>query len=148
MSEEPRPHGDELLVGATDDDWAWRRRLRSNPRTRALYRVLVALVGLVILSVGLLLVPAPGPGWVIVFVGLAVLASEFEWAQRLLHFARRTVEAWTDWVKARSLWVKGVLSLATLAFLLALAYGYLAWQGPPGVLPDAWEQWLRATLSL
>jgi uncharacterized protein (TIGR02611 family) len=30
----------------------------------------------------------PGPGWAAIFVGLAVLATEFHWARRLLHRAR------------------------------------------------------------
>ena len=35
-------------------------------------------------SSGSILVPLPGPGWLIVFAGLAILATEYVWAQRLL----------------------------------------------------------------
>jgi uncharacterized protein (TIGR02611 family) len=34
------------------------------------------------------LIPYPGPGWLVVFAGLALLATEFERAQRVLTFAR------------------------------------------------------------
>jgi uncharacterized protein (TIGR02611 family) len=37
------------------------------------------------------LVPLPGPGWLIVFAGLAILATEYVWAQRLLNYAKTKV---------------------------------------------------------
>ncbi|HSX28294.1 MAG TPA: TIGR02611 family protein [Candidatus Saccharimonadales bacterium] len=40
-------------------------------------------VGGLIVIVGIILIPLPGPGWAIVFVGLAILATEFELAMRL-----------------------------------------------------------------
>ncbi len=46
---------------------------------------------------GLALVPLPGPGWAVVFVGLGMLALEFEWAEklmvRMLNWVHRTTEA-------------------------------------------------------
>ena len=131
-----------------DDDWAWRRRIRANPHAHRIYRLVVALVGAAITIGGLVLVPAPGPGWLIVFLGLAVLASEFAWAQRLLHHARRRLDAWTDWLKLQPWWVKVAVSLVTCAFVLAVLYAYLLWQGPPGLLPDSWERWLESTLGV
>lgn len=148
MTEHPTREDQDVPAQTEESDWEWRRRIRSNPHAHRIYRVVVALIGLVITVGGLILVPAPGPGWLIVLLGLAVLASEFAWAQRLLHFARRQLDAWTDWLKAQPWWVKVLVSLATLALLLGLAYGYLRWQGPPGLLPDSWEQWLSSTLSL
>ena len=41
------------------------------------------LIGAVLLVVGGILCVIPGPGIPVVFVGLTVLASEFEWARRL-----------------------------------------------------------------
>ncbi len=46
-------------------------------------KVAVAIVGVVVILVGIPLIPLFGPGWLIVFSGLAILASEFEWAGRL-----------------------------------------------------------------
>lgn len=43
----------------------------------------VAVAGVVVILVGIPLIPLFGPGWLIVFTGLAILASEFEWAGRL-----------------------------------------------------------------
>lgn len=54
----------------------------------AVWRGVVLLVGLLIVGIGILLLPLPGPGWVIIFLGLGVLAAEFPWARRLLTRAR------------------------------------------------------------
>jgi uncharacterized protein (TIGR02611 family) len=43
-------------------------------------------VGIVI--AGIVLLPLPGPGWAIIFLGLAVLATEYAWAHRLLTVTR------------------------------------------------------------
>ena len=80
------------------------RRLRAaarrHPVAAAAYRVAVAVVGTVVVLVGLVLVPLPGPGWPVVFVGLAVLGTEFSWAGRLSAGARRRVEAVAGRVRA------------------------------------------------
>ena len=43
----------------------------------------VAIVGVVVILIGIPLIPLIGPGWLIVFTGLAILGSEFPWAGRL-----------------------------------------------------------------
>lgn len=55
----------------------------------ALRRIAVAVTGTAIVLVGLVLVPLPGPGWAIVFSGVALLGTEFTWAARLLHAVLR-----------------------------------------------------------
>jgi len=127
---------------ADDDDWAWRRRIRSNPTSNRIYRIVVGAVGLLIVVGGLALVPLPGPGWVIVFVGLAVWASEFEWAQRLLHFARERLRMWSEWLKPRPWWVKGLVGLGTAVLVGAVFYLLFLVSGVPGLVPDQAEAWL------
>lgn len=59
-------------------------------RSRALHltwRVVILLAGAAVVAGGVLLLALPGPGWLVIFAGLALLASEFPWAQRLLHWA-------------------------------------------------------------
>jgi uncharacterized protein (TIGR02611 family) len=64
---------------------------------------------------GLVLVPLPGPGWLIVFAGLAVLATEFAWAARTLRFARGTLASWSQWLLRQSWSVRILVSAVTLA---------------------------------
>lgn len=54
-------------------------------------RMAVSVAGFTVVIAGLVLVPLPGPGWLIVFAGLAILATEYVWAQRLLRFAKDKV---------------------------------------------------------
>jgi uncharacterized protein (TIGR02611 family) len=124
-----------VTIDAHEDTWAWRRRIRSNPRSLAVYRVVVGVVGAAVTIVGIIAVPAPGPGWLIVFLGLTILASEFEFAQRLLHFARRHVTRWNDWVMGQAIWVRALAVLVTLTFVWAMMWAYLAWQGIPEWVP-------------
>ncbi|HET7474504.1 MAG TPA: TIGR02611 family protein [Dermatophilaceae bacterium] len=137
-----------IFLDAQDDDWAWRRRLRANPVTRHAYRVAVAVVGLAIVVLGLVLVPAPGPGWLIVFAGIAVWATEFEWAQNLLRFARRTLHRWTEWMKAQPVWVRVLVGLATLLAVLAVFWLLFKLAGVPGFFPDGVEGWLKDSAGL
>lgn len=127
---------DKVLVDAPDDRWAWRARIKRNPTTRRLYRALVGLVGLALLVLGILAIPLPGPGWALVFVALAVLASEFEPADRLLRFARRQVSRWTTWLGQQPVGVRVVFGLGTLALVLAIFWAYFALAGVPGWIPD------------
>ena len=145
--EEEQEH--HLLREADDqDDWEWRRRIRASARWRPIYQGAVFVVGLVMVLGGLALVPLPGPGWLIVILGIAVWASEFEPASRLLEFVKDKVRAWEQWVKVQPWWMKGLVVLAT-AFFVACALWLTMWlTGVPGLLPDAWESWLHANAGL
>ncbi len=134
--QEPVDYSDpNPTLDADEDRWAWRARLRRHPVTHIAWRIGVGLVGGVVTVVGLIMVPAPGPGWLVVFAGLLILSSEFEFAQRLLDFAREHVRRWNTWVMAQPLWVRGVVALGTLAVVWLLIWAYLVWQGVPALLP-------------
>jgi hypothetical protein len=51
-------------------------------------RIIVAVVGGTVLAVGLALVVLPGPAFLVIPAGLAILAMEFAWAKRWLRKAR------------------------------------------------------------
>jgi uncharacterized protein (TIGR02611 family) len=59
-------------------------RIRSNPSSHLALKIGVGILGAIVVAVGIVLIPFPGPGWAIVIHGLAVLALEFAWAQHLL----------------------------------------------------------------
>ena len=92
----------EVFLDSEDDDWAWRRRIRSTPTAARVYRVGVFVLGLVVVVVGILLIPFPGPGWLIVIGGLAIWSTEFERAQRVLEFVKRHGRAWEAWIKRQN----------------------------------------------
>lgn len=86
-----------------------------------MWRIAVTVLGVAVIAGGIVLLPLPGPGWLIIFAGLGLLATEYEWAARLLRFARAKVSAWTQWVATRSRPVQVLIALAGLAVLAAVA---------------------------
>ena len=48
------------------------------------WRIGVAVLGGTITVLGAIFLITPGPGWLIIFAGLGILASEFAWADRAL----------------------------------------------------------------
>jgi uncharacterized protein (TIGR02611 family) len=81
----------------------------------------VGFIGTVVLLVGVVAIPYPGPGWLIVFTGLAILATEFHWARRVLTYARARYDAWTAWLRRQPRLVRlGVLALTGLVVVTTI----------------------------
>ena len=55
-------------------------------------RVLVGIAGGIVLLAGIAMIVLPGPAFVVIPVGLAILASEFEWARRWAEKTRQFVK--------------------------------------------------------
>jgi uncharacterized protein (TIGR02611 family) len=79
----------EEVVVRWHDHWAfvpfkvvWRFIRRSGKR------IAVTVVGFAVLLAGVAMLVLPGPGWAAIFLGLAILATEYVWAQRLLKMAK------------------------------------------------------------
>lgn len=96
------------IADAEREDRPIRRMLRTarawvarHPRVEIAYRVGVAVVGTIMALGGLVLVPLPGPGWLIVFLGLAVLGTEFHWARRLSGWVKRMLDRFWQWWRQR-----------------------------------------------
>ncbi|MBO1900495.1 TIGR02611 family protein [Leucobacter weissii] len=79
----------------------WRVAIQKRPWLDRVYRVLLTAVGALIVVIGLILVPLPGPGWLIVFIGLTVLGSEYHWARRLTSWLRMQLARFWTWWRAR-----------------------------------------------
>ncbi|MEO6826077.1 MAG: PGPGW domain-containing protein [Microbacteriaceae bacterium] len=77
---------------------AWVER---HPKVRLGYRLFVGLFGGLIIMLGLILVPLPGPGWLIVFVGLGILGTEFPSARRVSDALKRVLMAFWSWLQHR-----------------------------------------------
>ena len=65
-----------------------RKLLRLENASPFVRRMTVGIIGGTILLIGLALLVLPGPAFVVIPVGLAILATEFVWAQRWLLKAR------------------------------------------------------------
>lgn len=98
--------------------------VQRNSVLHSVWRVGIFVVGLAVVAGGVVLLPLPGPGWVVIFGGMAVWGTEFVWAQKVLRWTRRKV---TDFAKAAAdPRVRRRNALITVAVLLALA-GLAVW---------------------
>lgn len=107
-----------------------RAQVRALPGGAWTVRIVVTTAGVAVIALGIVLLPLPGPGWLIIFSGLGILATEYAWAARLLQRARRYVNAWTRWALRQSLPVRGLIGLAGLLFVGAVIV--LSWWLLPG----------------
>jgi uncharacterized protein (TIGR02611 family) len=110
---------------------ALRARVRALPGGRLAWRIGVTIAGVAVIVIGIILLPLPGPGWLIIFAGLGILATEYEWAARLLSWARAHVRRWTQWIAAKPLWVRVILGVVT--FIVVAAIVVAAW-----IVPRRW----------
>lgn len=112
------------------------RRHQENRSGRLDLQTLLSIGGGILVVVGgLVAVPGPGPGWVIVFLGLGLIAGEFRPVARFMDRAevklrallRRVAGAWTGSSTA----AKVLACLAILLFIAAAGYGtyYLLFLG-------------------
>jgi uncharacterized protein (TIGR02611 family) len=97
-------------------------RIRATPTGRHALKIGIGVLGGLVVAIGIVLIPFPGPGWAIVIVGLAIWAIEFPWARRLLTFTKRHVQSWTHWIGRQSWPVRLLVGLAGLIFVSAVVW--------------------------
>lgn len=91
--------------------WLHKHWKRTPTRVR---KPFIFLLGFAVVGAGIILLPLPGPGWVIIFFGFAILASEFEFAERirdkLVHILKELIEyskqVWKKFVRGLKKWLK------------------------------------------
>lgn len=91
----------------------------------------IAIVGFIVVFAGLVMVPYPGPGWLVVFAGLAILATEFSFAHNILKFGKEKYQIWQDWVSGQGILAQIIIWTLTgiiiiLTIWLLNGYGVLA----------------------
>jgi uncharacterized protein (TIGR02611 family) len=81
-------HGAEHSIGSH----SWMKRLSSIwnvENIKVVRRVIVSVIGATVLLIGVALLVLPGPAFIVIPIGLAILATEYAWARRWLKKARR-----------------------------------------------------------
>ncbi|WP_053849362.1 TIGR02611 family protein [Streptomyces sp. NRRL B-24085] len=85
----------EKSDGAAQDGQALGSRAPEFIKSRRLlhlsWQVLIFVIGLAVVVAGIIMLPLPGPGWVVIFGGMAIWATEFVWAQLVLRWTKRKV---------------------------------------------------------
>ena len=89
---------------------------REPTRQKAWHSSIVRLVrmglGICVIGLGFILMPLPGPGWLVVAVGLAILARDVAWADRLLRKVRERLPSDAEGKLPRSTIVTMILLAA------------------------------------
>jgi uncharacterized protein (TIGR02611 family) len=106
-----------------------RRRERHIQRSTA-YRVLFVIAAFAIFIGGLALIPLPGPGWAIVFIGLGMLALEFKWAESLMEKILDRLEAAKRTAADASPLQRALGIAATVLGIAAFAVAAILWDIP------------------
>ncbi len=72
-----------------------------HPRLRLAYLVGIAVLGVAVILAGIVMLVIPGPGWLTIFLGLAILGTEFHWARRLTGWTKERFRQVIEWWNAR-----------------------------------------------
>ena len=64
-------------------------RIWNTENIKVVRRVIISVVGATVLLIGVALLFLPGPAFIVIPIGLAILASEYAWARRWLKKVRR-----------------------------------------------------------
>lgn len=108
-------------------------RLHANPVTGLITKIVVSIVGAAVVLAGVVLSGPgiPGPGLLVIILGLAILASEWEWAERLMRWAKgkahRAAERARDMdpaVRRRRILLGALAVLAVVGAVAGYVYVY------------------------
>lgn len=67
-----------------------------NEALRHTKRVIISVVGFTVLFIGIAMIVLPGPAFIVIPLGLAILAGEFVWAKKLLKKVKAGVKSAKD----------------------------------------------------
>lgn len=162
VSTRPRPDEDPMTDPVTDltarDEGAeepapgerlrgrLHRMLHSHPVLAVTTKIVVTVVGSLVLLAGVVMIFTPGQGILAIVLGLAILATEYAWAERWLRAAKdkaaeakRRAKAMDPKVRRRRLVLAGVAVLATTGAVVV----YLVTFDWPAVAVDGWD-WVQS----
>ena len=101
----------------------YREETREEARRGVVTRLLRMTSGSLVTIIGVIMMPLPGPGLLIVAVGLGILSRDVAWADRLLQIVRKRLPSDSDGRLPRSSIVTmTVLALAGVAFCIWVTF--------------------------
>ena len=104
-----------------------RDSIRTNRTLDTAWRTVIFVVGFTIVGIGLFFLLFPGPGWAVIILGLIILASEYAWAQRMLHPVKAYATRLSQFVMSQEFRAKRMnVILVTTFIIITLAYAYWA----------------------
>lgn len=92
------------------------------------WQVGIFLIGLGAVVVGVIMLPLPGPGWLVIFGGMAIWATEFAWAQLVLRWTKRKVTEATQRALDPRVRRRTVIRTAVGVAIVAVVIGVYVWK--------------------
>lgn len=87
----------------------------------------IFVVGLAVVAAGIVMLPLPGPGWLVIFGGMAIWATEFVWAQLVLRWTKRKVTAATQRALDPKVRRRNVILTTVGLVIIAVLVGIYVW---------------------
>ena len=87
MTVRPAPHHHSFAARRR----AWQRRLNERlglDRMPVIRKLVYSVIGTTVLLIGVAMIVLPGPAFIVIPIGLAILASEYAWARRIIRRGR------------------------------------------------------------
>ena len=121
MSEEENRF-EEAAIEA-EFETGFREETREEARRGVVTRLLRMTAGTLVTILGVIMMPLPGPGLLIVAIGLGILSRDVAWADRLLQIVRKRLPSDSDGRLPRSSIVTMVvMALAGITFSVWFAF--------------------------
>ncbi|HSH40039.1 MAG TPA: PGPGW domain-containing protein [Chthoniobacterales bacterium] len=70
---------------------AWQRRLNEKlglDKMPVIRKLVYSVIGVTVVLIGIVMIVLPGPAFIVIPLGLAILASEYAWARRIIRRGR------------------------------------------------------------
>ena len=118
---DPHPRLHKLEAAAIEAELRTGKREESveAAKTHIVIRVAWMSFGFILVVLGIILLPLPGPGWLVIAAGLVVLAQDFVWAERTLAIVRNRLPQDADGKIAPKTWIIMAV-MATLGIAASL----------------------------
>ena len=105
-------------------------RREAHVRRSKIYRIMFAIGGAAVTLAGIAMLVTPGPAFVVIPIGLAMLALEFAWAERLLDRALDQAEIAQRKAAATTTTQRILGGIATALAIAAAGTAWLLWEIP------------------
>lgn len=92
------------------------------------WQVGVFIVGLAVVGAGVIMLPLPGPGWLVIFGGMAIWATEFVWAQLVLHWTKRKVTEAAQQALDPKVRRRNIILMTVGLVIVAVLVGVYVWK--------------------
>ena len=120
-------------------------RLHAHPVSGLITKIVISIVGAAVVLAGVVLAGPgiPGPGLLVIILGLAILASEWEWAERLMHWAKDKAHRAAERARTMDPVVRRrriLLGALALLAVLGAAAGYVYLYDWPGFAVSGWDR--------